>query len=449
MSFVDRPRTISSQRRVRAYAAVAVVAQFLGSAACGPSPAAALGDTPTTASANTHDFFHSLALRFGPLTRSERLKVVRARYVRGSLAPSRVFDDTVVWVSRVGDTRTLVVAGTPLPDGRYSLDVVPGAGSPAQTGDSRHVIRLRELGDDVYEWQSLDELAIGAASAASLDTMRQRFLAAAEGHSAQALRVGWSRALPRTAAALGRLFAIDSLVTTPLADGTTSLAMTLSMHPDGLRADLPDYAEWVRKYAGGSRYRLTLADYAGAPYLQVVAYGDVVRIRARTRRGILQPLVGAAIDAPRDSMRLRIDFSSRVSIFTVGLSNLVADVARVSDEHERGWNMHFRREPNWRFPLAVDHLMRGALRRPFDGQGAWMRVTARDVPGQPTLLVRDFRMDVEESAIVRWIGSIGNSAMRDVTVRVERQKDQFFADGLTALGTDLSAQLGTLPAAEH
>jgi hypothetical protein len=32
--------------------------------------------------------------------------------------------------------------------------------------------------------------------------------------------------------------------------------------------------------------------------------------------------------------------------------------------------------------------------------------------------------------------------MSDVTVRVEQQKDRFFADALFALGADLAAQLG-------
>ena len=417
----------------------------LASSACGSSPAASLGETPKAASANTHAFFRALALRFGPLTRSERLAVVRPRYVRGSLAPSRIFDDTVVWAARDGDVRTLVVAGTPLADGRYALDIVPDAGIPAETGDSRHIMQLRSAGDDVYEWRSLDELAVGPASAASLDTMRQRFLAAAEGHSADVLRLGWRVALPRTSEALGRLFSMDSLATAPLPDGSTTVAMRLSLHPDRLRAVYPDYADWIRKYVGATRYRLTLADPRGEPYVQLSALGGMVRIRARTRHGILQPLAGPVIDAPLDSMRLRLDFSGRMSIFTVGLANLVADVARVHEPHERGWDMRFRHEPRWRFPLAVDHLMRDALRRPFAGEGTWMRVTARDAPGQPTILARDFRMDVQESAIVRWIGGVGNSAMRDVTIRVERQKDQFFADALLALGADLAAQLDGAP----
>jgi hypothetical protein len=410
--------------------------------ACGSSPAATLGSTPAAARTNTDDFFRALALRFGPLTRSPRLAFVRPRYVRGSLAPSRIYDDTTVWTSREGDRRTLVVTGTELADGRYALDVVGDAQAPTRTADSRHIMQLRAIGDGAYEWRSLDELVVGSAPAAALNEMRLRFLAAAEGHTVSQLRFGWRAGLPRTSAALGRLFAIDSMSTTPMGDSTTSVAMVISLHPDRLRADFPDYAAWVEKYISGMRYRLTLADHDGHQFMQVASSGDVVRIHARTRDGILQPLAGPARESPLDSMRLRIDFSSRVSIFTVGMSNLVADVVPVREPHEVGWTVHFRREPNWRFPLAVDHLMRGALRRPFSGEGTWMRVTARDEPGRPTILARDFHMDVQESAIVRWIGGIGNSAMRDVTVRVEHQKDRFFYDALAALGADLSAQLG-------
>jgi hypothetical protein len=39
--------------------------------------------------------------------------------------------------------------------------------------------------------------------------------------------------------------------------------------------------------------------------------------------------------------------------------------------------------------------------------------------------------------------------MRDVTLRVEHQKDQFFADALSALGADLSAQVGGGMSTEH
>ena len=436
---IDVPRT-------RLYMVGLAPLLLAAAVACGSAPAATLGSTPAAARDNTDDFFRALALRFGPLTRSPRLALVRPRYVRGSLAPSRIYDDTAVWTSREGDVRTLVVSGTERADGRYALDVVGDAPVPTRTADSRHIMQLRALGDGAYEWRSLDELAVGSASPVALDEMRLRFLAAAEGHTAAQLRFGWRAALPRTSAALGRLFTIDSLVTTPLGDSSTSVAMVVSLHADRLREDFPDYATWVGKYISRMRYRLTLSDYDGSPFLQVAANGDVVRIRARTRGGVLQPLAGPVRETPLDSMRLRLDFSSRVSVFTVGLTNLVADVVPVREPSEIGWMVHFRREPSWRFPLAVDYLMRDALRRPFGGEGSWMRITARDEPGRPTILARDFHMDVQESAIVRWIGGIGNSAMRDVTVRVEKQKDQFFYDALAALGADLSAQLDGAPA---
>ena len=90
--------------------------------------------------------------------------------------------------------------------------------------------------------------------------------------------------------------------------------------------------------------------------------------------------------------------------------------------------------------------MRDALRRPFSGEGTWTRLVARAEPGGSTVIARDFHMEVEESAIVRWLSAMGNSAMSDVTTRVEQQKDRFFADALDAFGADLATQLGGIDA---
>ncbi|HEX8850569.1 MAG TPA: hypothetical protein VF761_13645 [Gemmatimonadaceae bacterium] len=411
-------------------------------AACGSSPAATMGRTTAEARANSDDFFRALALRLGPLTRSERLKVVRPRYVRGSLVPSRIFDDTVVWTARSGPTRTLVVAGTPLPDGRYLLDVRGDAPTPARPGDARHSMHLRSLGDGAWEWRSSDELAVGAATPPQIDAMRLRFLSSAEGRSGPELRTLWHRALPRTTAALGRLFDVDSIATTLYADRSTAVSFRVSMHADRLEHFYPDFARYLAKYASPARYDAVLEDYAGTPFATLTAADDVLRVRLRTRDGILQPLNGQSRAVAPDSLRLRLDFASRVAIFTVGASDLVADVAPVRTASERGWSVHWRREPDWHFPLAVDHLMSGALRRPFAGEGIGMRIVARATPDGQTLVVRDFHMDVQEAAIVRWLSALGNSAMSDVTVRVEQQKDRFMADALSALGADLAAQLG-------
>lgn len=409
--------------------------------ACGNAPAAPLGRSAAEARANTHDFFGAFALRMGPLTRSPELARIRPQYVRGSLVPSRIFDRDI-WTARSGNVRTLSVSGTPLPDGGYVLDVRRDAGPPSRAGDSRHVMELRRLGgDDVYEWRSLDELAVGAASPSALEEMRLRFLGAAEGHSGQELRMAWTRSMPRATAALSRLYALDSIVTTPLADGSTAVSLQLSVHPERLGAGFADYEKWMRKYVGASRHSAILEDYAGVRFLEMAGGRGLLRLRLRTRGGILQPLRGPVRPGRPDSLRLRMDVATRISPFTVGAKELVADVVAVGDARERGWVIRWRREPKWNFPLAVDHLMRDALRRPFSGEGTWMRVVARETAQGQTTIVRDFRMEVQESGIVRWLNRLGSSAMSDVTTRVEYQKDRFFAEGLRAIGEDLAAQL--------
>ena len=433
-------------QNVRPAARAALAAALIALASCAPGAAEPLGDSAAAARANTKDLFGALARRFGPLTRSERLATIRPRYVRGSLIPSRIFDDTLVWTASRGTTRTLVIAGHPLADDRYLLDVRPDAPMPQLVGDSRHVMHLRSLGNRAWEWRSTDELAVGAATPAGIDAMRRRLLGAAEGRSGAELRTLWQHALPRTTSALGRLFAVDSVSTLVHPDRSTIVALRISLDPDRLRASLPDFARWVEKYGRVSRYRMVLEDEGGAPYALVAASGGIVHVRLRTRDGILQPLAGAARAEPADSLRMRADVSTKAMMFTIGASNIVADIVPVHTANERGWTIRYRHEPDWHFPLAVDHLMRDALRRPFSGEGTWTRLVARAEPGGSTVIARDFHMEVEESAIVRWLSAIGNSAMSDVTTRVEQQKDRFFADALDAFGADLATQLGGMDA---
>ena len=187
---------------------------------------------------------------------------------------------------------------------------------------------------------------------------------------------------------------------------------------------------------------MRLEDHDGVPYGLVALGNRVVRIRLRTRDGILQPLTGPARTAALDSLRMRVDVSMRTMMFSVGASNLLVDLVPVRTATERGWMIRYRHEPDWRFPLAVDHLMRDALRRPFSGEGTWTRLVARAEPDGHTMIARDFRMEVQESNIVRWLSSVGNAAMSDVTVRVEQEKDRFIADAVAAFGADLAAQIG-------
>jgi hypothetical protein len=51
--------------------------------------------------------------------------------------------------------------------------------------------------------------------------------------------------------------------------------------------------------------------------------------------------------------------------------------------------------------------------------------------------VRDYQIIVRESAIVRWIGDLGSTALSDFRTGAERESDQFNGEFLDALGEDM------------
>jgi hypothetical protein len=113
----------------------------------------------------------------------------------------------------------------------------------------------------------------------------------------------------------------------------------------------------------------------------------------------------------------------------------------VRDDNERGWATRFRREPEWHFPLAVNHLIRTPLRHPFARDGIGLRITVRDVPGAQSLLTRQANLSVQESAIVRWLGGLGSSAMSDFAGRAEAEENRYAYEVLSAIRADLLSAL--------
>jgi hypothetical protein len=114
----------------------------------------------------------------------------------------------------------------------------------------------------------------------------------------------------------------------------------------------------------------------------------------------------------------------------------------VHSDNARGWSVRFRREPDWHFPLAVSRLLRAPLRRPFAGDGARVEYIVRDSVGGQTLLARNIHIVVQESAIVRWVGALGATAMDDLSLLAEQEKDRFIGDVFRALGEDVRGMLG-------
>jgi hypothetical protein len=143
-----------------------------------------------------------------------------------------------------------------------------------------------------------------------------------------------------------------------------------------------------------------------------------------------------------DSVRLHAELSAKFMIFRVGVSRLVADFVIDRSANERAWVMNFRQEPEWHFPLAVNNLIRTALRRPFAGDGIRFSLAVRDSPGSQSLLVRQLRVAVQEGAIVRWLGGLGNSAMSDFAGKAEAEENRYLYEVLSAMRADFVAVLG-------
>lgn len=419
---------------------VATIGALVAGAAGCRAIAPAFGPSPAAARANGEAFFGAVADRFTRVQRAPKFESGRMRLGRYAMSPSKIWGDTGIWTSSgVDSSRTLVVGGA-LQGGRYLFTPLPEAGLPRRTGDSRHVIRLRMRGDGEYEWSTSVEHAVGEARAAEIAGVVTALLAAAEGRADRELRADYREAFPRTTAALGRLLTLDTLRTQHHADGSTTVSLGASLHPERLRATMPALAAYVEKYLVPARYHLVLADPQGGRWLDAVARNKVLTLRVRTRDGALLPLEGPARPMP-EHLELRADAFAKVMIFTVGVTNLVADFSFVRGPRERGWVMRWEREPEWHLPLAVRHLIRAPLRRPFERGGSVLRITVRDSGGAQTQLTRHARTTVKESAILRWMGSLGFTAMRDYAGKTEEEENRFLAEAFDALRLDLRALL--------
>jgi hypothetical protein len=243
---------------------------------------------------------------------------------------------------------------------------------------------------------------------------------------------------------LGRLFTMDSLRLTPLRDGTTAVTLGIRLHPDRAKATHSALAKFVEKYLSPSRYHFSLDDRrTNSRYLDAVARDELLVFRLRTQNGHLLPLAGPARAMP-DSLELRVELAVKFLWFHVGAKDVVADFAFLDGDaagaHERGWLMRFRTEPDWDFPPLAERLVRAPLRRPFEGGGAVLRIAVRDSVGQQTLLSRRVVFAVRESAIMRWLGSLGAGALDDLAGTSEREAQRYVSEVWAAVRADARAR---------
>lgn len=400
----------------------------------GCTPAVAgLGAAEGAPSTKADDLFGALALRFGVAYRDARFEAIRPRMIRHALTPSRLYSDTTIWTSVDSGVRTVSVAGELVGD-RYVLAARGLVPRPNAPGVSRHAMHLRRIGDGIHQWDSSDEVAIGTVRAAELMAVLEGAMRGLE-RPADEIRAEYRTAFPGTTATLGRLFLLDTLRTVLAEDGSTTISIAARLDAQRMRPYAPRYAAYVEEYLKPIRMEVALTDTAGIVWGTARFRKNLLELRLRSRDGVLLPLRGEDAVRP-DSLQLRIAFFAKVLFFDVGATGLTADLVPVKDEHARGWTVRFRREPQWHFPLAVSRLLRAPLRRPFANEGAMVEYVARDTAGGQTVLARNIHIVVQESAIVRWLGALGATAMGDLSTEAEQEKDRFVGDVFRAVADD-------------
>lgn len=388
------------------------------------------------ARATADQAFGALADRHADLVRNAKYEYARVQLTRGALSPSRVFDDTAAWTGASGEVRILETFGSHVVD-RYVMNshrTVPTPGKPA---DGRHVTTLSRLSDNQYRWDTAVDFAIGNARPNDIALVVSRLLAGGEGRTERDARADLAASAPRTAAALGNVFTLDSLHPTPLPDGTTSVMVGISVHSDHLKQKYPAFGDYVRRYVDPARLRLLVTDGSGTPYFEAVGRDRVLTIRLRSLGGHLVPLAGPPKPLP-DSLVVIADLTAKVKLFNVGFHDLTMDFVNVvHGDKERSWIVTARREPHWNLPFITARLIRAPLRYPFSGEGASFRIGVRAGDGdQPSVLVRQSRLGVQESAILKFLNSLTSTAMDDFGARVEHEENQWLHDVFVALRDD-------------
>jgi len=398
----------------------------------------AIGPSPSVAEQRADDLFGAFAARFSGVERTPKYEAARLRLAQSALVPSRIFGDTSVWSSQPSANQRILLVQGGLRNAHYQLEARPSFSAISRPSDSRHSILLERVGDGAFRWETRVEFGVGTLTADDAATILSTLLRSAEGRGDRDLQVDYRGAFPRAASAFGRGFSIDSLRAVPAAGGTTNVTLMVGFHPDGMRAAFPALAGYLDKYLRPAKYHFTLGDLSSAPMFDIVGADRKLTIRYRLLRGRLVSLSGPPRPMP-DTLQLRADATVKVKMFTVGFHDLVTDFVISRTPRERAWTITGQREPKWDLPLAVEHLLRAPLRRPFEGQGAMFRIGIRDSTGGQTVLTRRGRLAVQESKIMRFIGSLVSHATNELADRVELERDRFLQEAFAALQEDVGA----------
>jgi hypothetical protein len=383
--------------------------------------------------APAEELFTSFARRVTDPVRDVKYEAARMKIAHGAFLPSRIWRDTGVWTDSLGSRRTLLIGGRF--DELYHMEAVATVPSIHRLSDARHAIHLTRLSKEEYAWDTDVAFGIGSVRATEIGAFSAALIASAEGRTERQIREDYAAAAPAT----GQLFKVDSITTAQLPDHSTLATFAVTMTPTGIESRYPNFARYMRRYAGTARMRWSITDQSGASFFDCVVNDGRLLLRVRTAEGSMVPLSGPARPMP-DSLTLRGDFTMRVRRFNVGFRNYHAEFRIIRTDHERTWSIVSRHEPQWVLPLVTERLLRTPLRRPFQGSGAFFRIGVRDdTAGGQTVLHRRMHLEVQESTILRFIGRLGSVAISEFSGRVEREEYAWLREVFNALVADVRA----------
>jgi hypothetical protein len=399
--------------------------------------APAFGTNIPFARQNAEEFFYSVGSRFTNIQRPARIIHARAQFGHYALTPSGVYNDTTIWLAIGADSARLFGDEGVFSVDRYIVSAKLSNTTPDALTESREIVRLRKLTDNEYEWFTNVDVALGRIQAKNISDVLAAGLAAGEGKGAAAIRADYTTNFPRTVEALGRLFTIDTLRATPDAEGATTYELAIRLTPEILKATMPHYAAYIDKYISKGKYRIALTDKTGARWFDASAANYYMHFKVRSKGGHFAPLDGGVRQMP-DSLTIQVDMSMKILLFTVGWTQMMGDFEFINTPHERGWSMRFAKEPNWTLPPTIGSILRGPLRRPFQGTGIPVRISIRDNPGSQTLLNRRLSLVVQESGLLRFLNRLSGTAVGDFLGPSEREANRFNADAFRALRQDVA-----------
>lgn len=417
-----------------------VVAAGLASAVGCRDVALGLGETPERARRHTNELLTALARRFGPAEHDPALETLRPRLERAALVPSRVFDDPAVWPVRDGSRRSVGFDGGS-ETGRYRLALRATPRDLERPGDYRGRLELEQLGRGEYVWRIREELAAGTFS--SLDLARAATALLRSAQDAPPDARGLVRdSLPRSTTALGRLVSLDSLELAATETGARRVTLEASLHPEwAAHGRFSRYAAFLARHALPVVFSLAVEDEAGVRYWDFDFREGRLRLRLAVHDGRLVPLDGPLRRIP-DSLRAHVELTTKTGLFRSGFRDLLAEVSLLRDGTSPGFVARFPHEPDWRLPFLVEPLLRGSLRRPFDGEGALLGYSLETAGGGTTRFERRYEVAVRESWILRWFGGVVGDAVSDFRRSAEAEADLFSWQALEALRQDLGALIG-------